>query len=182
MPRLFYAIDLPEEVKLELGPVVSALGKIGSWIRPVGRSAYHLTLLFLGEQQDEFVPEIIAMGAEAVVGARQCRVEIGPAGFFPRVSFLTLNGEIETLAMVSMTLCQSCRCYLEKHEDRPFKPHITVARHKQNIRPPEKEKITEMLKPFEGKSWEVRDLILFNSDLTTKGPKYTPVERFPFGG
>jgi len=180
MPRLFFAIDLPQDVKEKIGPVAMSLRALGSHIKPVGREGMHLTMLFLGEQPIDVLPDLMNIARCAVSPARPCSVALGPTGFFPRVSFLTLVGEIETLVLVSRTLAEECRVFLEHPEDRPFKAHITIARHKQNIRPPEKAKIAGMFAPFEGMSWTCQELVLYKSDLTPKGPIYTALERFQF--
>jgi len=182
MPRLFFAIDLPEELKEPLAPATLSLRNLGRHVRPVGRHAFHLTLLFLGEQPEEILPDLSAIGADAVAAARPCRLALGPPGFFSRVSFLTLIGEIETLSVVSGVLADACSGYLDRPETRPFKAHVTIARHKKNVKPNEKEQIRETFSPFEGRSWVTDELILFKSDLTPKGAIYTALERFPFGG
>jgi len=180
--RLFFAVDVPEETRKELGAATTEIGGIAPHVRPVSRGSFHLTLLFLGDQPEEVLPSLEAIGAQAVAPARSCQVALGPPGFFPRVSFLTLVGEIETLAMVSTVLSDSCRPYMEKPEDRPFKPHITIARLKQNLRPPEKARIVSVLEKFEGRAWTINELVLYKSDLSPKGAAYTALARFPFGG
>jgi RNA 2',3'-cyclic 3'-phosphodiesterase len=182
MPRLFFAIDLPREIKEKISPAIISLRELGAHVRPVGRESMHLTMLFLGEQPGNIIPELVSIATQAVSGARPCDVSIGPAGFFPRVSFLTLIGEIETLIMVSRSLSTECAGYLERPEDRPFKAHITIARHKQNIRPQEKARITELFSKYAALAWTCRELVLYESDLTPKGPIYKALERFPFCG
>lgn len=182
MPRLFYAIDLPAELKDELAPSVMSLRDLGRHVRPVGRHAFHLTLLFLGEQPATALEDFVAFGHDAVAPARPCKLALGPSGFFPRVSFLTLTGETETLMVISSVLHETCASYMERPDDRPFKAHITLARLKKKLRPSEKGKIAEAFAKFEGRSWVADELILFQSDLTPKGAIYTVIERFPFSG
>jgi len=181
MPRLFFAIDLPPDIKDRLGPVAQSLGRIGPHVRPVGRGSFHLTSLFLGEQPEHVIPDLCSFATQAVAPARPCSLAIGPPGFFPRVSFLTLAGEIETLAMISHVLKETCGSYLERPEDRPFAAHVTLARLKRTLRPDEKAGIIQVLSPFEGLSWVASEMILFRSDLVPKGAVYTSIERFPFG-
>jgi 2'-5' RNA ligase len=182
MPRLFYAVELPEEIKERLAPRVMSLRDLGPHVRPVGRTGFHLTLLFLGDQPNTALLEFGEIGRAAVAPARPCTIALGPVGTFPRVSFLTLTGELETLAVISNVLKESCIPYLESPDDRPFKPHMTLARHKTNIRPQEKERISGIFAEFGGFSWVADELILFESELTPKGAVYTVVERFRFGG
>jgi len=182
MPRLFYAIDLPHEIKADLIPVVSSLSRLGGHVRPVGAGGLHLTLLFLGEQPDETVDDFRAFGKQVTEGARACKASIGESGFFPRVSFLTLEGELDTIFVIATVLKSLCAGYLERPDDRPFKPHITLARHKQNITGTEKEFIKNQTAKFKGRSWEIDRLILFESQLTPKGATYFEQGVFTFVG
>jgi RNA 2',3'-cyclic 3'-phosphodiesterase len=180
MTRLFIAVDLPKEISDRIGPSVVSLRELGSHIRPVGQEGMHLTMLFLGEQPENLICEFKHIAERAASASRPCQLAIGPVGFFPRVSFLTLTGEIETLVMVSRMLSEECRGYLEHFDDRPFKTHVTVTRHKQNIKPIEKAKIARIFAEFEGLSWVCSELVLYKSDLTPKGPIYTVIKRLPF--
>lgn len=179
--RLFYAIDLPDDIKRPIAECLPELRKLGHHIRPVRESGMHLTLLFLGEMPESVLPDLSEYGTNAVAAARPCRLEIGPVGFFPRVSFLTLTGEIETLILVSSVLADTCSGYLEKPETRPFKAHVTLARHKQKIRSGEKDRIKGIYSQFQGLSWIADELVLYESELTSKGAIYTAIERFKFG-
>ena len=181
MPRLFFAIDLPHELKDVLAPRALALRDLGRHVRPVGRHSFHLTLLFLGDQPDTSIPDFNEIAESATGPARACEIAIGPVGFFPRVSFLTLTGELETLAMVSSVLKSGCVNYLEQPDTRPFKPHVTLARHRKNVSQSEKERIEREFSEFEGRSWVADELVLFESELTPKGAVYTVVERYGFG-
>jgi len=180
--RLFFAIDTTEEIKESLREGVSAIGELGRHIKPVRVEGLHMTMLFLGEQPASVLPELGEIGKEAVCGARPCRLQIGPPSFFPRVSFLTLTGEITTLAVISTVLAERCMKYLEKPETRPFKAHLTLARHKQKIRAGEKGRISEIMREYEGKAWTADKLVLFESELTRKGAIYNEVGSFGFGG
>lgn len=180
--RLFYAVEVDEGVRKNLRTSLDSLRRLGSHIRPVGAGGMHITLLFLGEQPEEIVPDFLQFGKDAVEMARPCTVEIGPPGYFSRVSYLTLTGEIETLAMISSMLKETCSGYLENPDTRPVKAHLTLARHKKNISSSEKEKIVEDVAKCEGMSWVIDELVLFNSDLTPKGAIYTELGRFKFGG
>jgi len=180
--RLFFAVDLPESIKKDLAPVVRSFRELGRGIRPVGFSSFHLTLLFLGEQPETAIDEFGRIGELATPSAAPCRLELGESGFFTRVSFLTLKGEMETLAVIKTVLNEACINYLEKPDDRPFKPHITLARHREKISPKIKNHISEHVSPFKELSWTVDEMVLYRSVLDPGGAIYTPLARFKFGG
>jgi 2'-5' RNA ligase len=181
MPRLFYAIDLPQELKNELSCIAPELKALGRHIRPVSLGSYHLTMLFLGDQVASSIVELERIGREAVANARPCRLTVGPIGFFPRVSYLTLTGETETLSVISVVLRDLCSSYLEQPDTKPFRAHVTLARHKKKASRAEKEKISEMYAPFEGMQFTSDELVLYESELTPSGAIYTAVDRFKFG-
>ena len=182
MLRLFYAIDLPDVLKSRLEKVNAQPGIFGSHVKPVKGASFHLTMLFLGDQPEGNLKALGEAGKNSVLTARPCELVIGKAGFFPRVSFLTLTGDIETLAFISMNLAVECEKYLEKPETRPFKAHVTIARHKKPVSRSEKETITEMFREFEGERIRIEGLVLFKSELTRSGAIYTILEKFPFSG
>jgi len=180
--RLFYAIEVPEKLKHSLTNRLISLKNLGRHVRPVSPDGIHLTLLFLGEQSKSDLDGILSLGRCAVSAARPCELKIGPVGFFPNVSFLTLMGELATLRVISSVLKDGCAEYLEKPDDRPFKAHVTLARHKEKIQPVEKDRIRELFGEFEGLTWTANELVLFESELTSRGAIYTAIERFPFRG
>lgn len=181
MVRLFYAVEVDEDIKASLRPGLNAMSSLGRHVRTVKPTGMHITLLFLGEQPKEVVTDFVSFGKDAVSMARPCTLQIGTPGFFPSVSYLTLTGEIETLVMISSMLKETCSGYLERPDTRPFKAHLTLARHKQKIAGKEKDIILREFKGIEGSSWEVDELVLYKSDLTPKGAIYTDLGRFKFG-
>lgn len=182
MPRLFYAVDLPQELKDKFSSLAPELKKIGRHIRPVSPGSHHLTMLFLGDLPASSIEELVRIGSESVENARPCTLRIGPTGFFPRVSYLTLTGESETLSVISLALRESCANLLEQPDTKPFRAHLTLARHKKRINRSEKGRIAELFAPFEGRELTVDELVLFESELTPRGAVYTTVKKFKFGG
>lgn len=182
MPRLFYAADLPMKIKEKITSAAESLRNLGPHVRLVSSGSYHMTLLFLGDQPDSGLESLISIGNQAVSGARECRLKIGPAGFFPRVSFLTQTGETETLTVISTMLGSLCQDFLEEPEARKFKAHVTLARHKEKITAQEKLVISECFRHLDGENYSCREIILFESDLTPQGAVYTKLATFPFSG
>jgi 2'-5' RNA ligase len=70
---------------------------------------------------------------------------------------------------------------MEQPDTKPFRAHVTLARHKQKISSSEKGKIAEMFATFEGREFTADELVLYESELTPRGAKYTALERFKFG-
>ena len=63
-------------------------------------------------------------------------------------------------------------------EDKPFKPHITIGRIKHLNSKETFLKLTEQYQNTELQKLHVNEVILYESILLPKGPKYIPIERF----
>ena len=134
---MFVALDLPPRVRSELAEWRDALVEGRADLRPVAPEALHVTLVFLG-WQDEAAAEAIA--AAAFVDAPPAPV-LRAAGIRPlpprdpRLFALDLEddeGRASALqARVSGTL-EAGGWY--RPEKRPFWPHVTLARVKRKER------------------------------------------------
>ena len=61
-------------------------------------------------------------------------------------------------------------------EPRPFRPHLTLARASRDGRPvpPSGEAVGDL------GEIDAREVVLFRSELSPRGARYTPIETFPF--
>jgi 2'-5' RNA ligase len=131
--RLFIAIELPEDIKQEIAKVqeqLKASGADANWTRPEG---IHLTLKFLGEVPEAKVAGILQAMTGSAAGAGALRLEVGGAGAFPngkapRVLWLGLRGDVERLAALQRAVEDAMAAAGFGREDRPFSPHLTLAR------------------------------------------------------
>ncbi|HLZ70138.1 MAG TPA: RNA 2',3'-cyclic phosphodiesterase [Dehalococcoidia bacterium] len=130
--RLFIAVFLPEswhtalaarqaELRARLGTAARAL----RWVRPEGS---HLTLVFLGETEQVELAAIEAAMQTAAGATRPFALRLGTIGTFggarPRVLHVGVDGETAALAALQGRLAAA----LQRVEERPFSPHITLAR------------------------------------------------------
>jgi RNA 2',3'-cyclic 3'-phosphodiesterase len=177
--RMFVALDLPEDARDELARWRDAILASRSDVRPVRPEALHVTLVFLG-WQDESAAERIA---EAAFGAL-------PAGQAPRLAAADVkpvpprNARLFALdlqdkggraaawqAAISDAL-EAGGWY--RPEKRPFWPHVTLARVKRGERrvpaPPD-----DPAPPEE--SFEANVVTLYRSTLRPQGAIYEPLAR-----
>lgn len=183
--RAFIAIDLPENIHAELRrrqAEFRALCPDARWTRPEG---IHLTLKFLGEINDAQVRQV--SDALAALGPLEpFAVEVKGFGVFPdarrpRVFWAGLEAP-PALAK----LAESVEERMEKlgfvREDRPFTPHLTLARFKNPRPQPALQQASEQLGgaglPLLGR-FEVSEFFLFESKLSPHGAEYRKVARFP---
>jgi 2'-5' RNA ligase len=176
---MFVALDLPEDARDELARWRDAILASRSDVRPVRPEALHVTLVFLG-WQDESAAERIA---EAAFGAL-------PAGQAPRLAAADVkpvpprNARLFALDLHDeggrATTCQvAISDALEaggwyRPEKRPFWPHVTLARVKRGERrvPPPPDDPAPPAEPF-----EAAVVTLYRSTLRPQGAIYEPLAR-----
>jgi 2'-5' RNA ligase len=129
LPRLFVAIDLPEETKASLSQFSGAVPG-ARWVDP---SEIHLTLRFIGDVDPQTVSKIEK--ALSVVQFASFPLRVAGVGHFPprglpRVLWVGVEPRPELMA-----LQQRIESALQQAgvspEERPFSPHITLARLKE---------------------------------------------------
>lgn len=186
--RLFLAIDPPEAALLEIADIQKRLQKSFAgnirWVKPEG---VHLTLKFFG---DVFADDIRAISAACVQEAAKeapFTLSFRGLGAFPtvkrpRVLYLGLEGDATRLTDFQSILENRLSETGFTGENRPFTPHLTLARIKE-LREPEKiaKETTEIAK-YATKQFTAQEMTLFQSDLTPGGAVYTKLAGFPFAG
>lgn len=169
--RLFYAIFPPREVQAALSQAQEKLRGYKGW-KPSPPHQLHITLLFLGEQPPERLPEFRRIGREVAARVRAFEVELGGTGYFPpsgspRVWFVKASGEgLEPLA-------KELQQALPDLEAAPFKPHLTLAR-KKGPAP----RVGPLLMNIR---FRAKAVCLVESKLERSGSQYRVLEQFPLG-
>jgi 2'-5' RNA ligase len=176
MPRLFIAIDLPDKLKERL----SRLRVDIPGARWVPNDQLHLTLAFLGEQDPDSVPRLKAeLSAIRQPGFRLCFSTPGcfPNPSHPKVLWFGIEPQAHLNRLVDQVrrALQSCDIALD---ERPFSPHITLARLKLPAGR-EASAFLHPLRPPKISPADVRDFVLYESRLTFNGPIHTPLQYFP---
>src|SRR6266536_2155361 len=128
--RIFIGIDLDDEVRPKIARFldgVRGFAPDARWVRP---ESLHITLKFIGEQKPEQVDAI----AERLwrVEGRTMDIRLGGHGFFPtakapRVFWIGIQAGQE-LAALSTSIDAGVAELCILREERPFSPHLTLAR------------------------------------------------------
>ena len=175
MHRLFVAIRPPEDIRDLL---IDAMDDSPA-LRWVGDEQLHLTLRFIGEVERPVANDIAAALERirfpvfelAVKGVGRFEQRNGGAlwaGVEPRAPVAELAAKVER-ACVQAGL---------EPERRVFHPHITLARwnrrNAEAVRDFERRQADLASAPF-----EVREFILFESQLSRHGPHHTEVAAYP---
>ena len=98
----------------------------------------------------------------------------------PRVLWLGLDGDTDALISLQAQIDTGFQDYGFKKEERPFRPHLTLARIKE---PKGLDGLAEAVKKnedYNAGSFTISGLTLFKSDLKPTGAIYTKLAYFPF--
>jgi 2'-5' RNA ligase len=174
---MFVALDLPAGARAELAAWRDALVEGRSDLRPVAPEALHLTLVFLG-WQDEAAAEAIAAAAFRDAPAAPILRAAGIRPLPPRDPRLFAL-ELEDLEARASALQAGVSEALEaggwyRPEKRPFWPHITLARVKRKER--RVAPLPDSPAP-PGEAFSASELTLYRSTLRPQGALYEPLAR-----
>ena len=181
--RTFVAIELDHAFKVALGQVQARLkssrvSHIGRWVSP---DSIHLTLKFLGNVPVEQVEEIGQAVDCACESLAPFHISLAGLGCFPnvrrpRVIWIGIGGDLETLARLQHSVDSELNRIGFKPERRSFKPHLTLARIRDNARPSEREEMGMLISAEQVAttvSMTVREVSLMRSDLKPSGAVYS---------
>jgi RNA 2',3'-cyclic 3'-phosphodiesterase len=126
MPRLFVALDLPEEIKRSLEPLERGLGDV----RWMGADQQHLTLRFLGEMDNGWARDVAE--ALALVPGIPFDLRLKGIGHFPlrgepRVLWVGVEKSLE-LGRLKRRIDRVLEGAGLSPDPRKFAPHVTIAR------------------------------------------------------
>ena len=184
--RAFLAVDPPQEVLNEVGIIQDRFKKAirGDirWVKPEG---IHLTLKFFGYVSETDIANISEVVKNNIVNIKPFMLNIRRVGVFPsinraRVLWLGIDGDIDVLIKLQKSIDTELHKYGFEMENRPFSPHLTLARIKEPKGLIGLAKIMEKSEEYTAGSFTIDGLNLFKSTLTPKGAIYTKLGYFPF--
>ncbi len=129
--RVFIAINFTNEVKEHLAKTIKDLrlkSVKGSFTRIEN---LHLTIAFIGEVSPERIPDIITVLNDRISTRSPITIEIGGLGKFVRQKeYLYWCGikDNDELGRLQKALVNGLKEHHFSVDDKPFKPHITLAR------------------------------------------------------
>lgn len=174
--RLFVAVELPADVKDALTALETSIPGT-TWVKP---AALHLTLRFLGDQIDPIRLTPIKT-ALASVKAPSFSLALRGVGRFPpgrrpaRVLWVGMDDQPALLSLQA-SVERALGAVGFEPEERPFNPHITLARLKGEG---SVERFVEAHGGFRAEPFTVSEFVLMSSVLTPQGPKYRHEAQFP---
>jgi 2'-5' RNA ligase len=189
--RLFTAIELPEKTKRELARIQGELIRIcgRSPTRWVAAESMHLTLNFLGDFLLSNLGDIKSVALQVAATFGIFELTLADLGAFPnlerpRVIWVGLDGNTDRLCKIQKSLEELLAGLGFNSETRPFSPHLTLARVRDETTAVDKKKLGQAICSTICKancSIPVCAISLVKSQLTSGGPIYTVLSSVPLG-
>jgi 2'-5' RNA ligase len=191
--RVFIAIDLDHDVREKIARFLEGVREFAPDARWVSPESLHITLKFIGEQKPEQVAAITER-LQSVVG-KKVDIRVGGYGFFPtakapRVFWLGIQAGPE-LAELAANIDLALAELKIAREDRPFSPHLTLARGGSGSGSPKLrkgdgpnstfatlQKRLAALSEIDFGTMTAREFFLYQSQLSPGGSKYTKLQAF----
>ena len=199
--RLFVALEIPEPVRREVRRRVAGLRERLPRARWVDPDILHLTLLFLGEVAPELVAELAGRLGQAFAAHPALPLRLAGGGTFPagrpaRVAWIGVAGPPE-LAPLQAAVMRAAREALElpassvapataraaaalrEGGERPFQPHVTLARCPSPWPRGAAEKFAAAFPAEIGPPFVADRGVLVESRLSPRGPRYRHLAELP---
>jgi 2'-5' RNA ligase len=182
--RLFVAIPVPEAISRELRYAIDRIDdSILSCGREIPEIDWHITLKFIGEEDEKNIPKIM----EAMKHVVELHKEKGKEIYITEVTFDThkppriiwANGspdDSKMLGVMRNEFDKKCNALgiMKKNDWKDFTAHISLIRLFKN--PPRESYVRE---PIE-MAYKIPSLDLMESVLQKGGPEYKCIERISF--
>jgi len=185
--RLFFAIELTDDVQLLLDEAMASLRAEApelAWLDPEKR---HLTLKFLGDVADNSLPGLAAAADRAPAVHGPLEISIRDVGAFPnlrraRVVWIGVEQE-RRLELLHHDLEIECERAGFEVEGRPFRPHVTLARVRSPLPAERMRSFARVARSVRVQATvPVERITLFESTLAPSGARYRRVHSATLGG
>jgi len=186
--RSFLAFELPSQIREVLIDLFEK-GKKTSldvrWVRPEG---IHLTVIFMGDVQEEDIPAMAGFIGTVCSGYGPFTVALKGMGCFPntrnpRVLWLGVEGSLERMSRFQNEIRTGLAPFGIREEKRDFRPHLTLGRFKRPLKTAgDLEKLLAEHRGLTSPVCSLNELILFRSDLRPGGALYTKIRSWPLSG
>lgn len=188
--RLFLAVDLPQDAIDILTNLQNRLKTgcrfVDAHPRWVDVSNLHLTLIFLGETSEERAASLDSLVESVVTQVEVFELELARPGLFPpdskkpKVLSVDVKSTGKSLRNLYNDLHRSLTVAGYPVEERPYKPHLTLARLPSIKSAARFGPLVESHAKMLNFKFPVRDIVLFESILGPEGPSYNALKRYSF--
>lgn len=186
--RSFLAFELPVDIKRIIMAVSEDVRQLPLNVRWVNVTNIHLTIVFMGNVQEEQIKPIQDIVKEVCQGYGPFSIGIKGIGLFgsrrnPRVLWIGLDGAIDRMGYFRDDLQKKLRPFGIKEEKRRFRPHLTLGRFRKGARTGTH--LDDLLSKYHdltSPDRTIKELVLFKSDLRQGGAVYSKLKEWPLNG
>ena len=186
--RLFVAVEFPDPVRASLAELAAELAaelvaeltaprpSRPPQLRLAAPERMHLTLAFLGEVAEPRLPGLQERLARSAGRHAPMQLRLAGGGRFDgSVLWVGVDGDVKRLRQLAGSVAGAARHSGIAVEDRPYRPHVTLAR----ARPPaDLRPLAARLEGYRGPGWTASEIVLVRS-RTGPSPEHVPVTRWP---
>ena len=186
--RVFLAIEISPALRATLRRPLDGLASLSESIRVNQVERMHLTLHFLGQLPAPQVQDLIPRLVPIVETHQPIRLLARGVGAFPSISRAQVlwagitGSDLPRLIALQGDLGGGIRQASVPVEDRPFRPHLTLARVARRLRAPERRRLQDW-----STAWRdvdlgelpVTEVRLMRSQLGAGPPRYSTLATFP---
>jgi 2'-5' RNA ligase len=192
--RIFIGIDLDDAIRTGIARFLDGVRGFAPDVRWVTVDSLHITLKFIGEQKTEQVETIRERLRR--IESPPIEIRLASSGFFPtarspRVFWIGIESGPQ-LAQLARDIDTAAAELGIPREERAFSPHLTLARGSGGSGSPKWRKSDRPNSDFsvldkrlaampalDFGTMTAREFILYQSQLSPKGSKYTKLQRYP---
>lgn len=181
--RLFVAIEIPSGIRSATAAFIQEFRPVSPQAKWVRTENMHITLKFLGQTDPGRLPAVQAALA-TIRSNRPVTLEFRGLGFFPgekrpRVLWIGTQSS-PNLQTLAADLDQSLHKLGFPLEDRPFTPHLTLARFNTPGLSPKLAAAARKNTARSFGSFTTSEFHLIESKLKSTGAEYTTIQSFRF--
>jgi RNA 2',3'-cyclic 3'-phosphodiesterase len=181
--RVFVAIEIPSEIRNGFATLLSELRAVTQAAKWVRAENLHVTLKFLGHTDPSNLEKIME-ALRAIRNSQPLKLNFRGLGFFPnekrpRVFWSGMDSSTD-LQPLAQAVDRSLHAIGFPLEERPFAPHLTLARFNPPGIPPALSAFVKQHGSRSFGSMTAREFHLIESKLKPSGAEYTTLQSFSF--
>jgi RNA 2',3'-cyclic 3'-phosphodiesterase len=181
--RLFVAIEIPSEIRKAFAAFLAELRAVAPAAKWVRAENLHVTLKFLGHTDPSNLEKIVE-ALRMIRNSHPVTLEFCGLGFFPnerrpRVFWAGMDAP-PNLQPLAQAVDRGLHAIGFPLEERPFAPHLTLARFNPPGLPPALAAFAKQRGSRGFGSMTAREFHLIESKLNPSGAEYTTLQSFSF--
>lgn len=185
MLRTFIALDMDKRTRLALEEIITHLKNqpLADQISWISQDKLHMTLHFLGDMPEKKIIELQQVLTDALCDIKPFILIFDQILHFPpnkhphviALSFLLTDELTELFAVLEKTIQEN----VESVTKRPFLPHLTLGRLRNQIRMNLSDpQLMKLVAEKFSRPMLINEIIFYQSQQTSTGYIYTPLKRY----